>query len=385
MIAVENRMQRLTTVILGILVFTLISCSGKAFTKPRSQIIEEAEESGITMMPVEVERELFFQNDKVQQERLLEILERRSAGSFRDATYRIGASDEVEINVFDVPELNLTTRVGQAGFLSLPLIGAVQATGLTESELQAELKKRLSSFVRDPQVSVAVSHYGSQKVAVLGAVDKPGTYPLKKGTNSVLELLSEAGGVSEKSGNYLNFVPAELSGIGAGNDVEARARLALQSENGVRGGSHHAIEVTLDHILGTSGGIPLEIPVRGGDMIVVPEAGKVMIEGEVEKAGSYELGPRMTLLGALAASGGITYSAKIDEIEIVREAGLEQKTHLVLNLESIAAGEDRDIRLRNGDIIRVPSASGRRLTQDTFDGISKILNFGVGGSVNLAN
>lgn len=365
-------------------VSSLSSCSSKAMTRPRSEVIAEAQSQGLPIATVEEDRTRFFAADAVNKSRLLALLRTRSQNQNRDSSYRIGPQDEVEINVFDVPELNVTARVRESGFISLPLIGAVQAAGLTDNQLHDELAKRLASYVRDPQVTVFVSNFGSQKVAVMGAVRNPGTYPLKKGSNSVLELISQAGGISDRAGNLVNFIPAELSGISSSNDVEARARLALANDSGQQV-MNSGIEIYLDQILGTTGGIPLEIPVKGGDMVVVPEAGKIMVEGEVQKVGQYDLGQQMTLLSALAASGGITYGAKVDEVEVIREAGIENKAHLVLSLEKVATGEERDIRLRNGDIVRVPSDSGRRMTQDTFEGISRILNFGVGGNVNIVN
>jgi polysaccharide export outer membrane protein len=371
-------------VLIGVILCGVVSCAAKGYTKARSETIAEARDRGEPILSIEEERERFFAEEREQNKRLLEVLEKRSRGTSHDAHYRIGAQDEIEINVFDVPELNLEAKVGQSGLLSLPLIGGVQAGGLTESELQEELTKKISAYVRRPQVTVTVSNFGSQKVAVMGAVDKPGTYPLKKGLNSVLELVSEAGGVSGRAGNYLNFVPVEISGLSAANDVEARARLALEAQAGLREHTR-PIEVALDAIMGTSGGIPIEIPVRGGDMVIIPEGGKVMVEGEVEKTGAYELGQRMTLLGALAASGGITYGAKIDEIEVVREVGLAEKRHLVVSIEDLATGKFPDVKLRNGDIVRVPSANGRRLSQDIFDGVTRVINFGIGGNVALAS
>jgi protein involved in polysaccharide export with SLBB domain len=144
------------------------------------------------------------------------------------------------------------------------------------------------------------------------------------------------------------------------------------------------IEIYLDEVMGTSGGIPVEIPVRGGDMVIIPESGKVNVEGEVSKPGTYDLPQQMTLLSALAASGGITYSAKVDEVEVIRDVGGSEKARLVVDITKIGTGEERDVRLRNGDIVRIPSDGGRRLTQDTFDGLSRIINVGVGGSFNLA-
>lgn len=110
-----------------------------------------------------------------------------------------------------------------------------------------------------------------------------------------------------------------------------------------------------------------------------------MVEGEVEKPGSYEVIRQMSLIGALASSGGIRRSAKLDEVELVRTLTGGERVHLIIDLTRVAAGEDRDFTLRNGDIIRVPSDAGKRFSEDTFEGITKIINFGVGGSVNLAN
>lgn len=233
--------------------------------------------------------------------------------------------------------MNVTTKVRDSGFISLPLVGAIQATGKSEGTLVNELRARLGSYVRNPQVNVSISEYGSQKVSVMGAVDKPGAYPLKKGANTILQLLGEAGGVNQRAGNYINFVPAEFSGLGNATSAAARARLAL-SLDGDRGAKHSGIEIYLDQVLGTGGGIPVEVPVRAGDMIIVPESGKIMVEGEVQKTGSYDLGAQMTLLGALAASGGITLGAKVDEVEIVREVGIEDKARMILDLDEVSSG-----------------------------------------------
>ena len=377
-----NKKQIFVTCISFCLVaFMLNGCSRRALTKPRSEIISQASSSGLNVRSVEEDRAFFEAEEKKNRERLLALVKTRAAGKFRDKNYRVGPGDEVEFAVFDVPELNLAARVRQSGNVFLPLIGAVDVVGKTESEVQDAVAKRLSTYVKNPQVSVFISNYGSQKVAVMGAVREPGTYPLKKGTNSLMELVGEAGGLSEKSGSYLNFVPAELSGIDAGSDVESRAMLSLASQE-ASGNRLRGIEISLDMVLGTSGGIPLEIPVRGGDMVVIPEAGSVQVDGEVEKRGNYNLGRRMTLLGALAASGGLRYSAKVDEVEVVRQIGGE-KVHLVVNLEDISQGANSDVLLKNGDIVRVPSDSGKRMSEDTFKTISDLL--GVGVSVSPVN
>jgi protein involved in polysaccharide export with SLBB domain len=199
---------------LGFMVsLSCVGCAQRAFFDPRSEIIANAQSKGVAARSIEEDRELFFAQETTQRKRLQTLIAKRSEPEFKDSSYRLGAGDDIEINVFDVPELNVTTKIRQSGFLSLPLIGAVNAIGLTESELVEQLRSRLKTFVRDPQVSVFVTNYGSQKVAVMGAVRTPGNIPLKKGANSILELIAQAGGVSERAGNYINFIPSEVSGI----------------------------------------------------------------------------------------------------------------------------------------------------------------------------
>lgn len=365
----------------------LYGCSARPHITPRSKLVKSAEGTGVYLSSIQDDRARFFNFETEQEERLWSLIRSRSSSGFRNPDYLLGPGDELEIAVFDVPELNLTTVIRQSGFISLPLLGAVQSTGLTESALAQSITARLAEFVHDPQVSVFITNYGSQKVSVIGAVNQPGRYALKKGANSILELLSEAGGLSQQAGNYLNFIPGDLAGIRSGErqsgDQDHSVRASFNSIADQKGAESHALEIPLDRLLGTSGQVPLELPVQHGDMIIIPEAGSVQVDGEVLKVGTYVLGKRMTLLGALAASGGITYGAKIDEVEVIRPIKGDN-IHLVLNLEDIATGKEKDLRLKDGDIIRVPSHGGRRVRQDTFDAITRIINFGVGGSVNLA-
>lgn len=363
----------------------LTGCVGtKGITKPRSEVISEAHSEGVPVTEVDEDRDYFFANEKNNQEKLISLLKSRISEGEGDNSYVIGPGDDVQISVFDVPELNTTVKVAATGTIDLPLVGLLPAAGKTEAQLLTALKAKMRVFVRNPQVTLALSHYGSQKVSLLGAVQKPGSYSLKKGANTITELISSAGGVTEKAGNFLNFVPAENnpSSNVTPEDIETRARLSLGDFSGEGASKRQGLELYLDQVLGTNGGIPIDIPIRAGDMIIVPEGGKIMVEGEVEKPGATDLGQRMTLLSALAASGGITYAAKADEVEVVRDIG-ERKVHLVVDLEKLARGEGKDVRLRNGDVVRVPSDSGRRMKQDTFESITKIFNFGVGSSVPI--
>lgn len=109
--------------------------------------------------------------------------------------YRIGPYDLLTITVFQVDEMNRDVRVNSSGQISLPLIGAVQAGGKTVQELEAELAKKLSAgFLQDPQVSVFVKEFTSQRVTVEGAVKTPGIFPIT-GRTSLLQAIAMAQGL----------------------------------------------------------------------------------------------------------------------------------------------------------------------------------------------
>ena len=117
--------------------------------------------------------------------------------SKNSADYRVGPQDLLEINVFQVPDLNRTVRVNTSGEISLPLIGRVQAGGRTVQEVEEDISGKLSkSFLQNPQVSVFVKEFTSQRVTLEGAVIKSGIYPIT-GQTSLLQAIAMAGGLGE--------------------------------------------------------------------------------------------------------------------------------------------------------------------------------------------
>jgi len=108
--------------------------------------------------------------------------------------YRIGADDLLEIQVFGVDQLSRAVRVNSRGNVSLPLIGTVEVAGLTALEAETSIAAKLAdSYLQDPQVSVFIKEYTSQRVTIEGAVNRPGIYPLR-GQTTLLRSLAVAGG-----------------------------------------------------------------------------------------------------------------------------------------------------------------------------------------------
>ncbi len=113
--------------------------------------------------------------------------------------YKIGPQDVLDISVFQVPDLQRTVQVADSGTVNLPLLGDVQAVGMTAQQVERNLAKRLGAkYLQSPQVSVSVKEFNSQRITVDGAVQRPGVYPIR-GRSSLLQMVSMAGGLTESS------------------------------------------------------------------------------------------------------------------------------------------------------------------------------------------
>ena len=114
------------------------------------------------------------------------------------AEYHVGPSDLLTVSVFQIEDLDREVRVNNAGQVSLPLVGAVMVAGLTVDQIEAEIAQRYAArFLQDPQVSVFVKEFASQRVPVGGAVNKPGIYPMTSSRLSLLLALALAEGVDD--------------------------------------------------------------------------------------------------------------------------------------------------------------------------------------------
>lgn len=163
--------------------------------------------------------------------------------------YRIGVDDEVKVAVWQNPGLDVSVPVRPDGKISVPLVGDVDAGGRTPEEVAAEIKEKLATYVRDPQVTVILtqlrSHEYLSRVRVTGAVRQAVSVPYRQGM-TVLDAVLAAGGTNE-------FAAAD------------RTELYRKEGEGTR-----AYAVRLDQIL-QKGELTTNYPVQPGDVITVPE------------------------------------------------------------------------------------------------------------------
>lgn len=144
------------------------------------------------------------------------------------ASYRIGPSDKLVLRVFQVPDLSFDEIfVDAGGYLQLPLVGSVKASGLTTAELANHIGDRLSErYVRDPQVMVTVAEAASQKVTIDGAVTKPGVYEMR-GRTTLLQAVAMAEGPTRI---------ADLKNVAVFRRVDDRPMVAVFDMRAIRTG-----------------------------------------------------------------------------------------------------------------------------------------------------
>ncbi len=133
------------------------------------------------------------------------------AAAAQDPDYILGAEDEISIIVWDHPDLIRKTRINLEGRISFPLIGELRVAGLTQLHVEKKLRDMLADgYIVDPQVSVQVTDYRSQKVFVIGEVNSPGAYPLTRRT-LLVEAVAMAGGVKQEADHEIVIVRPKRS------------------------------------------------------------------------------------------------------------------------------------------------------------------------------
>ena len=163
--------------------------------------------------------------------------------------YYIGVDDVVAVNVWKNPDLSITVPVRPDGKISVPLAGEILAGGKTPLQVSEDITKKLSKYIRDPQVSVILdqlrSHEFLSRIRVTGAVRTPISINFRQGM-TVLDIVLEAGGLNE---------------FASANNTKLFRKVD---------GSHKAIDIYLADIL-FDGDMKTNISVQPGDILSIPE------------------------------------------------------------------------------------------------------------------
>jgi polysaccharide export outer membrane protein len=206
----------------------------------------------------------------------------------------LGPGDVIRVTVFQSPDLSLETRINEQGQITFPLVGSLAVGGLSVTAAEQRIAKALrdGKFVLSPQVNIQVMQIRSAQVSVLGQVGKPGRYPIEQAGSKVSEMIAAAGGVVPGASDIVTLV-------------------------GSRNGRQVKMDIDLPAIL-VAGKAELDTVVASGDILYVDRAPMIYVYGEVQRPGVSRLERGMTVMQALAQSGGLTQRGTVRGLRIHR-------------------------------------------------------------------
>lgn len=246
--------------------------------------------------------------------------------------YRLGPEDVIEITVWGHQDLLRQVAIALDGTITFPLIGEIRAAGKSIQGLEKALAQKLADgYLVNPQVSINVKEYKSQKVFVMGEVRTPGTYPVTK-KNDLMFTLSLAGGFTPAAGNEVLIVRPKNPRGEALTLEEAKNR------------QEQIIRVNLKGAL--DGEASQNVPIYNGDSIIVQKMATFFVLGEVKSPGKFNLEQGTTVLMGISLAGGLTPKSAENRTRIVREVG-GKKEEIKVKLDDL---------VQPGDTIVVPES-----------------------------
>ena len=237
-------------------------------------------------------------------------------------SYVLGAQDVLNITVLGESDLSRKYTIEQDGSFTFPLIGRVTARGLTLRDLEQELRKKLigGGYLKNPEISVAVDAYQSQRIMVWGQVNQPGEYQLA-GDMTLLSALAKAGSITPNAGRHAVIVRATKKGAEEGTAVEPEI-----------------VRIDLNDL--QAGNMALNIALRDGDTINIPKAQSVFVSGHVKTPGGYAVEEGMTVLQVLSLAGGLTDRGSDKRINVTRTVDGKKKELKGVKLTSVVQPGD---------------------------------------------
>jgi polysaccharide biosynthesis/export protein len=275
----------------------------------------------------------------------------------------ISPNDLLFIQVFDVEQMTREYRVNTTGTVDLPLLpDPVLVAGLTPEQAAKAISQKCiaAGVLSRPQITVTIRESRVHAVAVSGAVKNPQIYPVF-GRVSLLDILTQAGGVAEDAGSTVTITRGEIS----------RRVLAASAEPGrlaedLKSASDPAtpagtVNINIQRLLEASDP-SLNIDIYPGDRVAVQRAGIVYVVGAVSHAGGFRLteaNQNMTVLKAIALSGSLGPFAKAQKAVLLRAdpSAPGGRDQISINLRAMLRGTIADRPLLNNDILFVPDST----------------------------
>lgn len=252
--------------------------------------------------------------------------------------YALGPGDKLELEILGEKGTRAETFVTPDSKLYFDLLPGIEVKGKTTQVLQQELEKQLVQFYRQPQVAVTLKDVSSQRVWVLGRVNAPGIYPLKRPLR-VLDAVTLAGGLFTSA---LTGTSEELADLRHSFLMRGGKMLPVNFEKLIR-----------------EGDLGQNIYLEPDDFIYLPSSltNEVYVLGAVTEPRPVGFMNEMNLISALGKGLGMLPSADLGRVKIIR-GSLTEPQIATVNALDILRGKAANVRLEPGDIIYVPGTGG---------------------------
>ncbi len=283
--------------------------------------------------------------------------------------YKIGPEDVLEISLWEgIEEKKYTVQVRPNGMISFTFLQDVYISGLTVSEVDDLLTRRLARFIRNPRVAVRVSEYNSKFVSLMGAISTTAGVIVGPGTTR---------GSRSGPGNYYmtgkTTVLQVLARAGGPNDKANLREITVRRKTG------KATIVNLNKTI-TQGDLSQNVVLDNEDTVVVPviaedKRNRVFVFGEVNNPGVIPTQGELTVVEALALAGGFKQRAVLGDAKILR-GDMSRPEVIACDIDRILNKGDmsQNVKLRNGDMLYLPKNAIGRIS-DWLREIAPILSF----------
>ena len=268
--------------------------------------------------------------------------------------YLIGTEDLLEIEAYNVEELKKTVRVNSQGEIGLPLVGIINVKGLTTSEAEKLIARKLEKYIEKTLVTVFVKEYKSQRISVIGAVNKSQVFAVT-GQRYLLDMLMMAEGIAKDAGSICYIIRPMLK-----NNAASRSATMV---------------IDLDELL-IKGNLSLNVPVFAGDVINVPKGGVFFVDGSVRTPGVQTMKGKTNLTQAISMAQGVSADANLSDIRIFRDNGKGEREVVVADYDAIRNGNQPDILIAENDIIIVPRSGIKNFFNGFLSTIRGFITFG---------
>jgi len=254
--------------------------------------------------------------------------------------YKVGGYDVIDILIYEEPDLSReNVRIDAKGYISFPLIGRVKVDGLTTSEIERLISRKLveGNYILDAHVTADVKEYNSKKYIALGAVGRRGTYSLRA-KERVLDAISKSGGIDFEQGGKQGMIIRTLN-----PDTSKETKIVIM--------------IDLPGLL--EGGVQeSNILLQDRDLLYIPKPDYYYIIKHSGGGGKYPyVDKNITIVEVIASAGGFEITDARNSTYVIRvEDGVEKIYKIKVDAITKSGKRKQDFLIRPDDVIVIPES-----------------------------